>query len=331
MKKLIAVLLAALFAVTLSTPAFAAPPPSMQIRLIVASYKLDGDALTPGTAGKLLVTLRNTHNKSYVRNITVVTASADSALLCQGRNQWYLPRLDAGKSTGVSIALKAVENAAAGVHTLTLDIRYEDAKGMEGTMSATVPVEVRAATAPLEQPRLRADAPEPLPVGVADPVTVKLAAHNLGKGTLYNLSATASGQGLTLVRDAYAGNLDSGKSADIELTLAFDKSIAEAVKASDAWTTAQPGDSAPTLEAPAEVTLTYEDADGKVYTQTIRFAAQANIPRPQEPDFTVPQTQQGSTAARQDPTGWVVAGIALVVAMVAIALSLWARRRRAAR
>ncbi len=330
MKKLIAVLLAALFAVTLSTPAMAAPPP-MQIRLVVAGYALEGEALTPGAAAKLLVTLRNTHDKSYVRNITVAAASADGALLCQGRNQWYLPRLDAGKSTGVSIALKAAENAAAGGHTLTLDIRYEDAKGTEGTMSATVPVEVREVTTPSEQPRLKVDAPTSLAVDAADPVAVKLAAHNLGKGTLYNLSATAAGKGLRLVRDAYAGNLDSGKSAEIELTLAFDKSIAEAVKQSDAWKTALPGDPAPVLDVPAEVILTYEDADGNAYTQKIDFAARASIPRPQEPSFTAPQTQQNGTAARQDPTGWVVAGIAIILAMVAVALSLWARRKRAAR
>ena len=327
MKKLTTLLLATvLLAAVFATPALAAP--AMQLKLIVSGYALDGDAMAPGATASLQVTVRNTHDRIGARNITLSASNADGALLCQGRNQWYVAQIAAGKTAEITLSLKAAEGAAAGIHALALEIGYEDAKGMPGTLSATVPVEVRP---PVEEPQLRADTPEALAVDAADPVTVKLAAHNLGKGMLYNLTATAAGQGLTLVRDAYAGNLDSGKSADIELTLAFDKSIAEAVKKSDAWKTAQPGDPTPTLAVPAQVTLSYEDADGKSYTQTVNFVAQANIPRPQEPSFSVPTMQQTATVTKQDPTGWVVAAVALVIAAVAIVLSLWSRRRRAAR
>lgn len=324
MKKLMTLMLAVLFASSLATPALAAP--AMQLRLIVSGYALEGDALSPDASGNLRVTLQNTHDKNYAQNITIAASNTDGALLCQGRNQWYVAQLDAGKSTDVSFSVKAAGSATVGSHALSLDIRYEDARGMERTVSTAVPVEVRA---PTEEPRMRADTPEALAVEAADPVTVKLAAHNLGKATLYNVSATAAGQGLELKRDVYAGNLDGGESADIELTLAFDKSIADAVKKSDAWKNAQPGDPAPTLDIPAQVTLTYEDAAGKAYTQTVDFVAQASVPRPQEPAFSVP-AQQTPAATRQDPTGWVVAGVALVIAAVAIALSLWSRRRRAA-
>ena len=324
MKKLHSFVLAALVAIALGVPAQAAPP--MDTRVILDGYALSA-SLTPGAQTELALTLRNTHDKQSARNIVLTASNADGALLCVDRNTLYVTRLDAGKTARLTLALRAAASAAAGAHALALNMQYEDNAGTLHTVDVSVPVEVVAA-AP-ETPRLRADTAAALPVEAADPVVVKLDAHNLGKSALYNLSATAQGAGLTLVRDAYAGNLDSGKSAQIELTMAFDKTIAESVKKSDAWKTAQPGDPAPTLQVPGQVTLSYEDAAGKKYSQTVRFLACANIPRPQEPAFAVAAAPQ-TTAVTQDPTGWAVAGVALVVAAAAVAISLWARRRRVA-
>ncbi len=330
MKKVVTLLAAALLALTMNAPVLAAPP--METRLIVDAYALAGDALTPGGHAELSFTLRNTHDKQLARNIAVTASCADGALLCRGRNMLYLAQLDAGKTAPMALDVKASDDAAAGVHTVTLDIRYEDGRGMPLTLSVAVPVEVKASKQPSEELRLFADTPAALPADAADPVTVKFGVHNLGKVMIYNIFATAEGRNLTAVGgDAYAGNLESGKSADVELTMAFDRSIAEAVKKSDAWKTAQPGDAPLTLEVPAEVVIRYEDADGNPHTQRVQFVTRANIPKPQEPAFAVAQAPAANAPARQDPTGWAVAAVALAVAAVAVALGLWSRRRRAGR
>jgi hypothetical protein len=329
MKKTFTVLFAAfLLAAFAPMPALAAPPP-METKLIVDSFRTDKPAALPGESCTLTIRLRNTNAKQYARNITVTARPADGALLCVEKNTLYIGRLNAGKAAECAFTLKAAATAEAGVHMVALGIKYEDGNGMQLDLQAEAPVEV--AEPGLPAPRMLADIPE-APAADADaPVTVKTQVHNLGRGTLYNLSATASGAHLKLVKNDYGGNLESGQSMALELVMAFDDGVKEAVKKSDAWKGVKPGGPAPVLEYPARLTLTYEDESGREYTQTLDFPAKANIPRPDEPAYAVP-AQQAAKASAPDVTGWVVAGIALVAAACAVALALWkARGRRDAR
>lgn len=327
MKKTLAVLFTALLLAALApAAAYAAPP--METKLIVDSFRLDKPSALPGESCTLTIRLRNTNPKQYARNITVTARPSDAALLCVEKNTLYVARLNAGKTTECAFALKAAEGAQAGAHIVAFDIRYEDNNGMQLSLQAEAPVEV---SAPAQPARLLAGIPEAPSADAGAPIAVKTEVHNLGRGTLYNLSATASGAHLKLVKGDFGGNLESGQSMALELVMAFGDDVKEAVKKSDAWKGVKPGGAAPALEYPAKLTLTYEDESGREYTQTLDFQAKANVPRPDEPAFSVPGRQAAGTPA-PDITGWIVAGITLVAAACAVMLALWkARKRRDAR
>lgn len=327
MKKMVCALALALAAAVAAPNAALAAPPPMETKLIIASYAVDKPTVLPGKACMLTFKLKNTNGKQFARNITVTANPSDSALLCEKANTLYIPRLDPGKSVACKFVLKAAAVASPGVHTVAVDVKYEDGKGMPLSLQGSLPIEVSSPPPAPSPVRLLAGTPEVLPADAGEPVTVKLDAHNLGHDKLCNLAATAEGSHLKLLKDAYGGNLESGQSTTLELTLGFDATVAAAVKQSDAWKDVKPGDASPVLEYPAKLVLTYEDATGKQYSQTVDFAAKANIPRPDEPVYSVPEKQaaQGPTP---DVTGWVVAGLAVVLAACVCMLALWRARRR---
>lgn len=325
MKKIVAALAVALAAALTAPSALAAPPP-METKLIISSFETDKASILPGEDCTLTFVLKNTNGKQYARNITVTVIPSDGALLCDNTDMLYILRLDPGKASSCSFELKAGVAATPGIHTVAVDIKYEDGGGMPHSLQGSLPIEI---SAPEPSPaRLLANAPEALPADAGEPVKVKLDAHNLGKDKIYNLSATAEGSHLKLLKDAYGGNLESGQSATLELTLGFDSSVAEAVKNADGWKNTKPGDAPPVLEYPAKLTLRYEDASGMEYTQTLEFTAKANIPKPDEPSYAVTGKQAAAVGPAPDITGWVVAGLALVLAACVCALALWRTRKR---
>lgn len=323
MKKM-AVILLSLLAMLAPVPVRAAPP--AQVKLIVESFRVDKAAVPAGETCALTFTVRNTHPKWAAQNITVSVKPADGALLPRERATLYADKLDAGAALDCAFTVAVSGAATPGAHAVAVEIDYEDGRGFPCTAQCELPVEtLAAAPAPL---RLRADEPVAPPAGAKDPVIVTFGVHNLGRGTVHNLSATAEGGRLTVVKDAYAGNLESGESRTVELTLAFDGAVAEDVKSSDAWRDVKPGDPDPALDYPAEIVLTYEDAEGNEQRTRLPFTAKAVVPRPDEPSYAVPEAQTAATPA-PDATGWAVAGVAVVAAAAAVLLAL--RRKKAAK
>ena len=324
MKKLLMALVVLLSIGMLYSDGALASPPPMETKLIVESYELDKTAVPAGESCTLQFTIKNTNQKQFAQNITVWIKPLDGAFLPEGKNTLYIPKLDKGNAVTCAFGLKAALTAVPGTHAIEVQIKYEDGKGTALTVQTELMIE---SAQPAQTVRIRADVPESSPANAAEPVTVKVDVHNLGKVTLYNLSALAKGGQLKMIKDVYSGNLESGQSKTLEIIMGFDASVAEDVKMSDAWKSVKPGGQEPMKEYSAELLLTYEDASGKEYNQRLAFTAKANVPKPEEPVYAVPDKQVAAAPA-PDITGWVVAGVALVAMVGAILLALWKARKR---
>ena len=109
-----------------------------QPRLMVASYIIQDEALSPGAEKKVSVTLVNTHADKDVYNLKLSFNSESDGITCRGMGTQYLEKLEAGESYVWEIYLTAAHTAQSGLHTATVQVEYEDSEGSAYSASDTL-------------------------------------------------------------------------------------------------------------------------------------------------------------------------------------------------
>ena len=212
-------------------------------RLMVTDYSIDTGFLSPGTQGKLTVNLTNTNRKRAVSNLKLTLTDDSGELTQEGMNTRYVGGLDAGKTYVLEVLLTASHSAAVGRHSLTLTAEYEDADFQSYSASDTLCVEVR------QPARLSFDgAVLPAKTVQGDTVTVTVNLMNTGKSALYNCKVDFAVEGLSSGGSAFAGELAAGESRPASANLRVSSEKTGKVK--------------------GRITVSYEDAYGKPYTQS---------------------------------------------------------------
>ena len=212
-------------------------------RLMVTEYSLDTGFLTPGTAGKLTVTLKNTNNRRAIFNLKVTLSDDSGDLIQNGMNTRFINAVYAGGTYTLEAELTARHNASVGRHSLTLTAEYEDGEFQSYSSSDTLYVDVRQ-TADLSF----SGAELPAKVVEGDTVTVTLTLMNTGKAQLSNCKADFDVKGLLGGGTAFGGDLAPGESKTVSANLRAESEQLGATK--------------------GKITVTYEDEYGKTYTKT---------------------------------------------------------------
>lgn len=212
-------------------------------RLMVTEYSLDTGFLTPGTAGKLTVTLKNTNNKRAVFNLKLTLSDDSGDLIQSGMNTRFINAVYAGGTYTLGAELTARHSAAVGRHSLTLTTEYEDEEFQSYSSSDTLYVDVRQ-TADLSF----SGAELPAKVVEGDTVTVTITLMNTGKAQLSNCKADFDVKGLLGGGTAFGGDIAPGESKTVTANL---RAQSEKLGATN-----------------GKITVTYEDEYGKTYTKT---------------------------------------------------------------
>ncbi len=214
-----------------------------QPRLMVTSYSVEGNFLTPEKAGVISISLKNTHNSKSVKNIKLSLSEELDEICPEGLGTKYVSNISAGSTYTWSVNVETVHNAIVGVHKLNFTCEYEDKNGTPYSENATLRVEVR-------QPvKLTFDGAR-LPVKVVqeDTVTLNINLMNTGKSTLYNCKVEYDIEGLESGGSSFAGEIPVSESKTATANLRVDSGKTGNVK--------------------GIIKITYEDAFGKTYEQT---------------------------------------------------------------
>lgn len=214
-----------------------------QPRLMVTSYSVEGDFLTPEKVGVISISLKNTHNSKSVKNIKLSLSEELDEICPEGLGTKYVSNISAGSTYTWSVNVETVHNAIVGVHKLNFTCEYEDKNGTPYSENATLRVEVR-------QPvKLTFDGAK-LPVKVVqeDTVTLNINLMNTGKSTLYNCKVDYDIEGLESGGSSFAGEIPVSESKTATANLRVDSEKTGNVK--------------------GIIKITYEDAFGKTYEQT---------------------------------------------------------------
>ena len=248
MKKIITVLICFLFFFEGSAAAHAAETEATTAdrsapRLMVTDYGLDTGMLTPGEAGKLTVTLKNTNNRRAIFNLKLTLSDDSGDLIQNGMNTRFVNAVYAGGTYTLEAELTARHNAAVGRHSLTLTAEYEDGEFQSYASSDTLFLDVRQ-TAELSF----SGAELPAKIVEGDTVTVALTLMNTGKAQLSNCRADFDIPGLLGGGTAFGGDIAPGESKTVSANLR-----AESERLG---------------EAKGTVTVTCEDEYGETYVKT---------------------------------------------------------------
>ena len=212
-------------------------------RLMATDYSLDTGVLTPGEAGKLTVTLKNTNNKRAIFNLKLTLSDDSGDLIQEGMNTRFVNAVPAGGTYTLEAALTARHNAAVGRHSLTLTAEYEDGEFQSYSSSDTLYVDVR------QKAELSFSGAElPAKIVEGDTVTVTLTLMNTGRAQLSNCRADFDIKWLLGGGTAFGGDLAPGESKTVSANLRAQPDKLGATK--------------------GKITVTYEDEYGKTYTKT---------------------------------------------------------------
>ena len=114
-----------------------------QPRLMVTSYVVENNYLTPEKEGKITVTLQNMHPSKAVKNIKLSIGDEADEIRPDGMGTKYVSSIGAGKVYSWEIGVSVIHSATVGEHKLSFTCEYEDNMGSGYSANDTLRVQVR--------------------------------------------------------------------------------------------------------------------------------------------------------------------------------------------
>lgn len=276
-----------------------APPGVSVPRVMLKAFTTDPSPVVAGQDFTVNFTLHNTSQRTYVRNVKVTLASTDAAFMpATGSSSIYIHQINLGDVATGTMTFHSLPNLDEKPYQMTLTTEYEDRQVNGYSATETVSVAVtQSARAEASVPQLM-----PSPVTVGQDASLSFSVHNQGKTKLYNVKASiAEGQPL-IGQEVFVGTIEPGTSGAVDMTVHAESEVS----------------------GPAEITVSYEDVNGK--TSTLTQTVEVMVMPPMEQGPTDPMEeypQQGSSL------GWLMLIAVLVaIALVSVAIALLVRRSR---
>lgn len=252
MKKIFAFLFVFILCCVFTVPAFAQEEEettlnTSQPRLMVTEYNVGGGYITPSQTATLEIKFKNYSKTKALYNIKLSVNDESAEIETDGMPTAYVESIKASGTYTWKIPLKAVNTAQIGEHKLTVTSEYEDEYFTPFTATDTVAVTVRQSVG-LDYDGIIL--PEKVVQG--DTPTVEVNFMNTGKTDLRNVKLTFDVDGLQSGGALFVGEIAAGESSQGSANLRVGSE--------------KLGETAGTA------TLSYEDAFGEEYSQTIELS-----------------------------------------------------------
>ncbi|MHB1315318.1 MAG: COG1361 S-layer family protein [Christensenellales bacterium] len=330
-------------------PASTAPPVSGPVslpRVMLVDYTVSPQEVVAGGEMELSFTIKNVSEKRRAQNIKVTLQSEEGTFLpAAGTNAAYISRLEPGDSAEETFAFKVKPDALPKPSVITVEIDYEDSRASSATETAQISI-------PVTQPiRIKLDEPQVYGGMVGQSFSVSMNVYNMGKSTLYNVMAELQGEFITPEGSYYGGNMESGTSKTVELS-----AIAQSMGGDNAEMPEMPGGEKPASDIPKALydkaimggkpigggyfgggemvsypltlILTYEDLNGKQYTEEVSLQADLAEEGIIDPGIDDPVLNPEEPQSTGDLTWlWIAMG-AVVVAGITVLLVLRNKKKK---
>ncbi|MDD5018197.1 MAG: CARDB domain-containing protein [Eubacteriales bacterium] len=291
--------------------------PRAQPKLIVSSYSVDPKIVEAGQTFTVTAALKNTSEKYDVRNIKITyTGDGVNILPADNTNTQYIEEIGNGKSYDLTFDMQARLMSEPGIHTLTLNIEYEDSQTVSYSLTEEIRLEV---TQPLN---IEIDEPNiPAAANAGDTVNITLNIYNKGRSAVYNVMCSLEAQGLLPESSAFVGNMEPGSSGAADLYV-FVGTLNMSASEEGGISTDSSSDERYGL-TDGVITVVYEDEFGEEYTQEMTFTMDI-----QEPVITAGTTDDEEEEAPDTVSQWWLSVLIAGVIIAGIAVFLLMRKKR---
>ncbi len=252
-------------------------------KLLVTGADIEGGSVAAGDTFTMKLHLKNESDYKLV-NISLKLSSEDNQIVTtSGSDSIWLESVGGNEEAEVSVELATRANLEQKNYSVKVEYTYEDNSWntYSDTATVTVPV-VQKSSASITEKRLSKKS-----IIVNGKTSLSFKVNNTGKGTLYNVTAEIAGDTISDM-SSYVGTIAVGESGTVDLSLTGEK----------------------TGDTPINVTVTFEDAEGK--TATISDTLELSVEEPVA-ETNVEETKSGNSAVL------VIAVIVVIVLIIVIA------------
>ena len=180
-------------------------------KVMVADYKLNPAQVVSGEDFKLAITLRNTASRK-VRNLKLTVTSAEGEFIpVNGAGTEYISEMAAAEELEIAFDMTAISGLSEKSYKLTIKSEYEDMSGYSYTVEDHIYIPIT-----LEQRISVTDIMSDPSVKLGDDIEITGRINNIGEGTLYNVTVKVEGENVD-TQTSYVGNIESGKSGNIDV------------------------------------------------------------------------------------------------------------------
>lgn len=247
-----------------NTPTQKPEKPSSQPKVIVSSFAISPSPAMAGDEFMANVTLKNTSTKKSVQNMTV-TVSCDSQdfTLENDSSTFFINKLGKGATTDIELKYRTNLGTVPQQYNIVLAISYDNTEATplisEGIIQVAVsqPLNVQ-----MEIPQI------PAQVNAGDTMPLTIQVMNMGRSKVYNVRCDLSAPGLLPTATAFIGNMEAGTAAPGQMNVFIGtKDMTEGYTGGNKYGATS-----------GKLTLTYEDEEGKEYTQDADISTTINAP-----------------------------------------------------
>lgn len=232
--------------------------PTSQPKIIISGCSISPSPINAGNEFTAIITLKNTSTTKAVQNM-MVTASCESPklILENGSNTIFIDQLGAGKTKDISLKYKTDLDTPAQAYNISLALTYDNSEAAALTSAGTISVTInQPMRVQMEMPQIGES------VNAGDTLPLSFQVMNLGRSKAYNVRCELNAPGLIPSGTAFIGNMEAGTpgKADINVFVGT-KDMTKGYEGKDKYGATN-----------GKMKLTYEDAEGKEYTQEVEFS-----------------------------------------------------------
>lgn len=244
-----------------------------QPRLMVTSYKLEGDSLSPEKKSELEVTMKNYSSTKALCNVKLSILDETGDIKPDGMGTQYVERIYAGSTYTWKVPLTVSKKAETGEHKLTITMDYEDKYYTPYSASDTISVNVKQLVA-VDYDSLIL----PVKVTQSDTETVSPNVMNTGKSVIRNCKISFNIEGMETGGALFIGEIPAGESKSASANLRVGTDILGEVNGT--------------------ATITYEDEFGESYEKKAKLSTII------EEKIEIPEDEEEETE-KKNPLWWL--------------------------
>ena len=217
-------------------------------RLMVTGSEVNVDRVNAGEEFDLTVHFMNQSDDTHLYNVKIAFTTDDNEIYpISGTNVYYVDTVESEEEFDVTLPMTTRGDLEEKPYTIKVSFEYEDSNQAYYQDSSEIVIPVFQMPV-LSVSDLKLTKSEIL---LDNKTSFSMKLNNMGKGNIYNVSVAIDGDMINSV-DTVVGNLDKGANTTVDLSL-------KGVNVGD-------GD--------INITVTYEDTDGKAYTleKTMKLA-----------------------------------------------------------